>query len=247
MKRTIIFIAISSWVLTSCSPVLYTPTAQVTPLHEKKGDMEANASYGLQGIEANASYAVTDHIAVSAQGRMGTKEGDPAHTLTGGAYNGTRFDRSTIGAGIGYYGKVDDNLLWNITSGFTAGRSNSIYYSDSRGTAGGYDITAAHQSVYIQPLVGYKFKHFESIFSCRTGLVHISDIKTQATEYNGQTIQFLYAQPAVTINAGFKNIKPFIQTGYTIANPVKYDPITTFFGGQINATAGVKISFGSRK
>lgn len=244
MKRTIIFIAFTSWILTSCSPVLYTPTSQVTPLHEQKGDIEANASYGLQGVEANASYAVTDHIAVSAQGRIGTKEGDPAHTLTGGSYSGTRSDRATFGAGIGYYGKIEEDLLWNITGGFTAGRSNSIYYPSA--ASGGYDISGLNKSFYIQPLIGYKSKYFESILSCRTGVVNISDIKTESSDYNGKKINVLFAQPALTINAGFKNIKPFIQTGYTFANPDKYNPITGFFGGQLNATAGVKVSFGSR-
>lgn len=241
MKRIIIFSVLTSWLLTSCSPVMYAPTSQVTPLPEKKGDVEASGSFGLRGYEANANYAVTNHLAVVAQGRIASRKGDKGHELTGAPLK-----NNTVGLGITYYSTVNNNpaLRWSVTGGVNKGNTLAIFaHSD-----GGYRVSSDNQQVYLQPTYGFVSRHFESIISCRFSKVNVNNVQSEWKEFNGKNYQFLSTEPAITFRGGPESIKAFSQTGYTFTNNSRqYGDITTFWGGRLNLTAGVQCRLGHRK
>lgn len=246
MKQSIFFIGITaSWILTGCSAVLYTPTSQMTPLHEKKGDIELTGSYGFQGAEASASVAVSDHLAVAAQGRIGTKESDPLHQLTGGQHDGKRSDKFTYGAALTYFNAPpqEDALYWSVAAGFANGQSQSIYTKNGLDGPSTSDISSTNTQVYVQPLIAFRQEYMDAIFSCRTGWVGINNIDTDATDFTDKKIDMIVAQPAATVRIGPKHVKGYFQVGYTLANKKNYDDITTFFGGRLGSSIGVQATF----
>ena len=241
MKRIIIFIALTSWLLSSCSTVMYIPTSQVTPLPEKKGDMEGSGSFGLRGYEANASYAVTNQLAVVAQGRIASQKGDKDHELMGAPLK-----NNTVGLGITYYSTVNNNpaLRWSITGGVNKGNTADIFTHATEG----YWVISNNQQIYLQPTYGFVSRHFESIVSCRISKINVNNVQSNWRAFNGKNYQFLSTEPAITFRGGPESIKAFLQTGYTFTNhSSQYGDITPFWGGRLNLTAGVQCRLGHRK
>ena len=239
MKRIIIFSVFASWILTSCSPVLYAPTTQVTPLHEKKGAADIGGSAGMSGYEAHINYAISNHIAAGVQGRIAGFPGKSNDEMTG-----TPDVNNTFGANVTWFNTVPSNpaLRYGITGGINAGHAADKYnqYAES------HNSTADHRQFYIQPAYGYFSKNFEAIASCNLSSVTLTNVQSDWADLSNQSsLSFLHATPAITLKGGSKTIKAFVQSGYTFTNNAKaYSDVTSFWGGNVNLSAGVQLQLG---
>ena len=241
MKRIIIFSIVTSWILTSCSPVAFSPTSQITPLPEKKGDLEVSGGCGLRGYEGSANYAINNHLAVLAQGRITRPQDDSGYD----EFMGNPTKNNTVGFGLTYYSVLKNNpeMRWSVTGGANAG--NTYDYFVHAGES--YSLSAENRQFYIQPAYGFVSRHFESVFSCRVSQIGINNVKSGRSDFNGKSYQFLSAEPSITLRGGSQSIKAFLQTGYNFTNNnQQYRDITAILGGRLNLSAGVHFRLGRR-
>jgi hypothetical protein len=207
--------------LTSCG-TLYTPTSHTIVAPEKEGNIEVSGSFGPMGLESNAVYAVSKHIAITGEARY--KYGHRKYSDI------IEIERSnkTLGAGIAWY-KSDGFMTWSVLGGFHLGDSNLDnvdLFSNEK-----FTTRASHRRYYIQPMLTYNIRSIQMTGSLQLAHSNVH-IKNGDDPYWGgiDTYKFFTVEPAFTIRYRRKYIQPFLQTGGTFTN--KYGLNTASFPPQ---------------
>lgn len=218
LTGTLLFL---SFLLYSCSPVLYSNVGHNVPLFKEKGDFAAGIGYttdeigGMEaadGVSFSGAYALSDHwLAATSVYTMWNNDAD--NDFNG---KGTYFD-----LGAGYYGTAANNkLVYEIQGGIGFGRIKNT---------GNKDYSGQHAHVtfskpYIQPAIGFSGKYFEAAFTPRIAYLTYgsADYKindpNNRSEYNNyisESGKKLYFEPGITIRGGWPNIKAQLQYAHS--------------------------------
>jgi hypothetical protein len=118
MKSNLLAILLSTILLSSCSSI-YMPSVPNTPMLTTQGEIAAGAHMSLKGnFNFNSAYAVTNHVAVIANGSFMQNEA-------------TRKDikNKSVEIGAGYFNTFgpDNNRIIEIYGGLGSGKSDRLF------------------------------------------------------------------------------------------------------------------------
>jgi len=192
--------------LTSCTN-LYYPNSINAPAFSKKGQVAVNAGVGNKATNLQLAVAVTDKKAIMLnynRGKYDLKYSYPAF-IKGEQTIFSHVEghqHSFIEAGAGLFRAYNKYRRHEVFALFGYGTSNS--YTNEYNKQGNYFRFA------IQNDIGVETKVLEGIFSIRAGYLTLKGEKSNEGKFE-QSSCFL--DPAVTLRAGWKQIKINAQAG----------------------------------
>jgi hypothetical protein len=226
MKKHIIPFLLIAIFFNSCSHYYYVPNVQNVSLFREKDEFRISALYGggdesVTG-EVQAAYAITDKIGVAAN-YMHASGGDNSENNFG---KGNYFEGA-----VGYFKPIRKSGVFEVYGGLGGGGQQheyqSIYDNDYFGKA---DLSCF--KIYLQPSYGFTFNWIDIAFSTRLNRVSYTNIDYNIHEntYIIDDLESLsvkghyFIEPAVTLRAGWKNIKAQVQFVYSdyLNNPKLY-------------------------
>jgi hypothetical protein len=156
-----------------CASV-YVPSLRNVPLFSKRGQFQGSSSIG-NGANVNASYALTNHIAVSAGGLYANNR-----LLL---KNDWRIHRSAEFAG-GIYG-VKKRLSFELFGGYGIGKghgeeiiSGLFLFDDHQ-----QKVKAKYKKYFIQPSAGFTIRRFQLIWTVRVSYLDFRSVSITAGDY----------------------------------------------------------------
>jgi hypothetical protein len=189
----IIFLLLIICLLNSCK-LAYVPSSVHVPLHENKGELCSQLSFGNNGLGLQASYSLTNEFAIMTSGQVIKDE---------------LLSHMSFDAAIGYFEKNEQNILFETF--FGAGYGNAYRLPDQ------LNLTEHSQGEYwkffIQPAIGLKPKSWETSIGLRTVYVNYSSIIfPERHNFNR-----LFFEPVITVKYGWEAFKFSLQGGGSIA------------------------------
>lgn len=203
---------------TACTPTLYGPTQQSTPMLREAGELQAT----LSSRAVEAAYAVTPQVMVHAAGFYQNANEAEIQRLAGGWLGE---------AGAGMFGNVvHPDVRWSVLAGVGGGRT--WWKAEGNNSQLAFESSALRG--FVQPNAGWVTPYFEVLGSARiSGVKYLSFSSSgfspaQAeqdgfTEANVTGPVWLFLEPAVTVKAGYRWVKLFAQ--YQWAFKVSQDPL----------------------
>ena len=226
LKFTILFLSI---ITAGCTHYYYVANIQNVPLFREKNELHLSGSLGSGensfSTEVQAAYSFPSNIGIMTNfmtARGGTHETD--RNWARGNY---------IEAAVGYYKPVQEYFVFEIFGGYGGGSQKHNYVNSS------FDIysftTTRHHSgtselssnkLFIQPSAGMTFKAFDIAFSTRINRLNfnrtINRIDPQLNKYEHDIVDaidqkrtYIFLEPALTLRAGWENIKFQLQAGFS--------------------------------
>ncbi len=191
---------------------LYKPNAINTPLLKQQGDFKGTVGMGVSGtglLNIQSAYGLTNHLGLMLNGMYHYK-----HSTTDSVIIGKH--KQYFGeAGAGYFtafGSQKNGVL-QCFGGGGFGYTNDYYSHTDENHA---RSTATYNNYFIQPGIAYAAEIAEVAFDLRSNYVSIFNIRSSDAFYNDTTFNFINIEPTLTLRAGGKKLKGFIQTGLTI-------------------------------
>ncbi|MCW3071027.1 MAG: hypothetical protein JWO44_917 [Bacteroidetes bacterium] len=200
--------------LSSCSTTMYVSNTVNVPLLKEKGEVKINVDQN----DAQIAVAVGKHWGVMANGFYKSHESNDNYVHEG----------NLAEAGFGYYKPFRNNLVFETYTGlgigtidkkqtFTAG-DNSVYWAS---------FSAQGTKAFLQPSIGYCGRFLDLAFTPRLSFVkytHFSSygyseaqLAEDYLENNRLTTGiYTFAEPALTLRAGYKFVKVQAQYGLTM-------------------------------
>lgn len=228
-----IFYVIGIIMLFQACTVKYVPNVLNTPMFSKAGEVNMVANFGESGFDPQLSASVTDHIGIMLNGSFWDQSG-----------NSTNYTSHTfMELGAGYFTKLKI-ARFEVYGGYGLGNFYSQYYytpifTDTEGHLERSDADC--NRFFIQPGIGLSTEHFEMSLASR--FVNVNFFKDTDTGNSLKGIPFFFLEPALTLKAGFKNVKGVFQIGTSILlnndTYVEYDPFIVSFGLQLSLDAFV--------
>lgn len=186
----------------SCKPV-YIPNAVNIPYLSEKGQINGGLHTGTSGIDLQGAYAITDHVAVMANGSYANRDGSDTSL--------TNDHKHLFGElGMGYF------------MPFGAGRFE-IYGGAGTGTASSYENFFSQGDVYakafynryfFQTNIGASARNVEGGLGLRFSFVDFNKFSSNNVEYN-RGITRAYMEPVLNLKVGSENIKVTTQIGFS--------------------------------
>ena len=199
----------------SCASV-YISSLRNVPLLEKQGEFQGNASFG-NGMNANAAFALTNHIGIAAGGLYADNRYQ--------RYNNTYRIHKAAEIGLGYF-KHTDQISFEVYSGFGVG---SGYAQDS--TFGWFLFNNSqliaegrYQKYYLQPTFAFNRTRIQMAITMRFTYLEFHDITITNNADPLQVSQktFLMIEPSFTakffILQRIPSIFIFTQAGFNFAD-----------------------------
>lgn len=204
MKKLIFLLIFAP--IVGCSPVYYVPNTQNVPAITEKG--QTNISFGLNssestdGIEFQGAYGLTHKIALQFNTDW-PKYSDDSSNGSG----------HIIEFGPGYYKNLSEHFVFETYGLIGFG---SLKYEENNTNY--QSIKANFFRIAAQPSISFTSKYFIASFSNR-----ISNLNYNSISGNYYDIEYLKAnnsqwlfEPALTLQAGIKNIKLQLQYQHSI-------------------------------
>ncbi len=221
MKTTLpIIAACLAMALCSCNPKFYSPTSQNVPLMQEQGQTNLSGNVSDKRAEVQAAYAVTNHMAIQANGGVFY----PKNIESGDGGSG-----QFIEGGIGYFTPVYESFVFETYAIVGGGRMENHFPSsmgDQPGTNG--NISASLMRYGIQPSFGFHTKYFSMALSTRLAMLTYSNIdgnliygnENQQAYLRDNDDNFLF-EPALTFRGGSERVKLQLQfiRSYNFSNP----------------------------
>lgn len=206
-------------VFQSCKTA-YIPNALNVPLLQEKGETK----FLLSANNFQAAYALTDKIGIIANGQLAQRshKGNPNVTVDGKPDVSFAQNNSVIEAGVGYLGKGERNLLYEVYGGGGFSRTHIADLNKNNGVLG--EIEANGLKLFIQPNVGFATKYFDVALSSRFTALQYG---TATTIYSKQYLidqdldqladhTHMFLEPAITLRGGYKFLKIQAQFGVAL-------------------------------
>ncbi len=224
-------------VLSSCSTSLYTPNTRNAPLFGEQGEAQISGYLTSGGIEGQAAYALTDHIAITGgYSFMNSKESAPISYTRKNSYGEV---------GLGLYDRTR-SFRYEVIAGYGFGQATTAAAYSFFGVNNVNETTGKlSQVIFLQPTIGTNNRSFNLLFTPRVSLVNYSQFEANGlvkTPTNKSANIFI--EPTVT--AKFKlvgNIYGIFQLGLTLpaGSDVYFQYNTT------NTSLGIQIDTGGMK
>ena len=218
-------------VMTSCTSSLYTANTRNAPLFRDQGEAQLSGYVSSGGFEAQAAYALTDHIAAIGSYAYGTsKESTPDYThknINGeiglGLFDRSRSFRYEVFAGYGF-GQVTD-------------ADQYYFYGPNIELV----ATSPLQRFFLQPSIGTNNRDFNLIFTPKLEWVNFSEFSTSAGTFKPKDTAPIFLEPALTSKLRINgNIHAIFQLGVVL--PVGSDPFFEY--SKFQAALGLQIDTG---
>lgn len=228
--------------LSSCSHYYYVPSSPHVHLFEERNDCSiavsgevpfpwANQPYSLS---AQTAYAITNHIAVSANAMTAWR----GERSSGNWGNGKYYD-----VALGYFTPIDRLFIFEVYGGVGTSHQHHEYDVRNKGTA---DLS--FNKYFLQPSIGLKIKRIELAFTAGlsrvvfTNVIYTPDIKemlfVQVIDNNRNA---LLLDPSFTFRVGNNYTKFQVQAGISLHLSRPYQQ---FAAGR--ASMGISFSFAER-
>jgi hypothetical protein len=191
------FIVVVAILATSCSP-LYVPATRNVPLFREQGEFQGSI-YVTTGIDAQLAYAVSDNIAVMANGSfLSNKISEPDDY--------TRSNKFVEG-GLGFY-NVARNFRTELFAGFGVGKGTSFsqyYFFTPSFSQKDLVATGKYNRIFIQPSIGTNNRNFNLAFTPRISVVDFTEFSSNDNKPANATVTIkpdekprLFIEPALT-------------------------------------------------
>jgi hypothetical protein len=200
-------------VLVGCKTV-YVPNTVNAPLLSQKGELRAN----LSANNLQAAYAIADGVGVMANGFWQKSSTDnPDSGQDGKGY--------LLEAGVGHFRNLGDLFLFETYGGLGIGSVEHDNWEKVNGARSDYRYKASALKGFVQPSLGITRPFFDAALSTRlvalrpysVEAVNYPDARLQADDLYGlQDHTFVFVEPAVTLRAGYKWVKLFVQYGFSL-------------------------------
>lgn len=166
MRKLIVLLLLA----TSCSP-LYVPTTRNVPMFREQGEFQGSV-YITTGVDAQLAYALSDNLAVMANGSyLSDKVTEPEDY--------TRSNRFAEAA-LGYY-NVTRKFRTELFVGYGIGEGTSFaqYYFFTP-SFGQKDLVATGKfnRIFIQPTIGTNSRNFNLAFTPRFSIVDFTEFSS---------------------------------------------------------------------
>lgn len=185
----------------SCSPA-YIPNSINTPMLSNKGELQLALNSGVSGFDPQVAYAFSDKFGLMVNGSFDNQTNDSTDNFHKHIF---------LEAGTGYYTKLGDQGRFEIFGGVglgkTRGLSNGVWWVST--------ADANLVRFFIQPGIGFTSSFFDVGLATRFAAVNLR----QDTLVNTG----LFIEPAITVKAGYKYVKLFLQLG--VSFPINSDDI----------------------
>jgi hypothetical protein len=251
MKTITLLVTLSAVLLSSCTHYYYVANVQNVPLFREKNELRLSGSYGIgdesESAEAQVAYSVTDHFALMAN-FMSAKGGDVTSKDYG---KGSYFEGA-----IGYFRPAEDWGVFEVYGGVGGSWQHHEYtgttYSGSSGFNNIYQGSSdvSFMKLFIQPSFGITLNFLDVALSTRICNITYTSLINNAVG-NTYEYQKLYdidqkshfnIEPAITLRAGWKNLKVQVQAEYAgLLNNPGVD-----FGEEVHLSIGLNIAIAKR-
>lgn len=230
------FIIVLALLLSACSP-LYLPATRNAPLFDEQGEAQFSGYLSSAGLEGQAAYALTDHIALTGSYAMASQKKTS---------NGTEYTRKNNYAefGLGIY-NTTRNSRWEILGGYGFGESTSsdVYYffAPAFGSQAETVATGRLSRIFIQPSIGTNNRGANLAFTPKISWVDFSEFTSAGVTVQPNEDPVMFLEPAVTLKLHLAgNIFAIAQLGVTF--PLSGEPYFKY--QQLSATMGLQIDTG---
>ncbi|MGB3547298.1 MAG: hypothetical protein WBA17_10005 [Saprospiraceae bacterium] len=218
MKPLLFSLFLFTLLLCGCSPRYHYPSSPNVPLLVEKGEFKSGVEFGTGQLNLQASYAVTNHVAVMASGDY--------VSVTNNNARDRRWGR-TLEAGVGYFRVIPENrgkfvmehfavaAIGNIENNFAERDGNLLF-----GRPAGGDLSGDFYRLGIQSGFGYREEGFVIGIALRAfGLNYrnvsgdlIYDNEDQVSELRQLGTSYI-VEPIVTTELGNDVVRAKFQFG----------------------------------
>ena len=239
-------------IFTGCV-TLYKPNAIHSPLLKEKGELNTTAMLSFSGsglANLQAAYALSDHTGIMMDGMYHFRSTNKEETVD------EKLNMLFGEAGVGYFRRFGNIMLFQCYGGGGYGKTSDVIdYTDQPDP----EAKASYFNVFFQPGVAVISDRFEVAFDLRANYVQMFDISaylydqfewwnTDSKFHPDTTLNFMNLEPTITLKAGGKNLKGFLQTGITMPtiNRTSYFGVSTssmLLVPLIKISVGVSYSF----
>jgi hypothetical protein len=189
--------------LSGCGAVYYVPNTQNVPVIKEKGQtnlsLATNASESTDGFELQGAYGLTDKIAVQLNTDW-VSSSDGSSTGSG----------HLVELGVGYYKNLSKHFVFETYGLMGLG---STKYADNYNN-NSQEIKTNFFRLAVQPSISYSSKYFIASLSGRFANLNYNSVSgnyyTDA-DYLKANNSFWLLEPALTLQAGFENVKLQLQ------------------------------------
>jgi hypothetical protein len=219
--RITFYLAGISALLCSCTAHQYIPSPQYVPLHKSKGEFIANLY--MMPFALQAGYTVTDHVFVFATAYNKIRNARPYISKESGGQETFLGRSSEVNLGAGYFTRKNQ-WVFEVAGGGGIGKMS---YSHEIDNTSDYIFSTEARKVnaFVQPVIGLKVDdHIEVGLFSRVNAVRYYDIisgiparypidKDDLAFAAHRTVDVLFLEPGIFMNAGWRNVKFTIQMG----------------------------------
>lgn len=200
-----------------CQPIMYIPNMQNTPFLKEKGEFKATVNTS----NLQASYAITDEIAVMANGYFNSKTYDLDYDFGQREWKNSRY---FVEGGVGYYRNLSDQLVFETYAGGGIGGVDYGYVeTTNQGDEFGKNLGVNLSKFFVQPNIGLSTEYIDFGFTSRIVGISYSNMSTSFTDLELESNElagiegplFLFIEPGVTFRAGHKWVKFHTQLFYS--------------------------------
>jgi hypothetical protein len=210
MKNLILLLICAT--LTGCGAVYYAPNTQNVPVMKEKGQTNLfiglNSSESVDGFELQGAYGLTDKIALQLNGDW-VRSSDGQSSGSG----------HILELGAGYYKKFSKSLVFETYGLMGFG---GLKYEDNYNSP--QEIKANFFRIGLQPSISFTSKYFIASLSGRLANLKYNNISGNLiddVDYLNANNSSWLAEPALTLQAGFEDVKLQLQFqySYNLTNP----------------------------
>lgn len=202
--------------LVACNPIYYSPSTHNVPLLDGKGDLAGAVAVQSDRVEAQAAYALSDHLAVQFNG--GFLSPDDLENGDGGSGH-------FLELGLGYFEPAGPRgMIWEIQGLFGHGAFENHFPSTlaaNPGTTG--EIEGKMFRVGVLPALGYRSSWFEAAASSRIAMLGFTGVTGSLVYEDEDQVahlrndsRYVLIEPALTVRAGLDWAKLQLQAGYSL-------------------------------
>lgn len=176
----------------SCYTVLYTANQPNAPLFDdnNKHQIKAEAGYGSGGIELKAAYSPVNHFGIIVNGSFLTSKARKQYFRE---------------AGIGYYGKFNKSVVYEVYAGYGSGTSSDSTTFLVNNFDFGMTSYGEFKRWFLQGNAGYISEYFEGGFAFRFSNVIFDVIYNN--NVTGKNCSAWFFEPTFFGKIGGENVK----------------------------------------
>lgn len=184
----------------------YTPNAVSIPMLNNQYEYHGAVRAGTSGVDVQNAFAVTDHIAVMANGSYSND-----HSSTEKDYHKHSFGEFAIG----YFNSSESKMFFECYAGFGAGKTK-LFDQSGIDTLVLEKEKSHYNRFFIQPNIGYRSGRYEWGMGFRAVYINFTNFETISTNPKKTIKKTYFFEPAFIFKYDLKYVKLTSQTGINI-------------------------------